>query len=179
MCFFVGFIKPRVQRSFTKQSAKGFTLLELAVVMVCIGILSVAVAPTVRGYIRTIGLRNAVYQLSGDLYTIKSQAIRTSANCNIAFDPLLQTYTLSDPSRTVNLNDFHGNVTFIPNPDGGADIFSPTIAFNTRGLSALVPPATTQVYIRNQDNRIFRIQVSAVGAISIHKWASASSKWVR
>lgn len=167
--------RPRLQ----KQAVKGFTLIELLVAMACIGILAATATPSVAQYIRNMSLREAVYQISGDLYTIKSQAIRTRDNCSIDFDILTQTYTLTDPSRTVDLKEYRGGVAFTGNPDATPAVFSPTVTFNTRGLSGLVPAATTQVYVTNQDNRIFRIQATAAGAISIRRWNSAGGTWVR
>ncbi len=174
-------IRSIVRRIPIKGPANGFTLLELMVVIGCLTILLTAVAPRVRQYIHSASLSNAVYQLSGDLYAVKSQAVRTRTTCSINFDDVAQTYTLAlpNPVRTVNLSDFHGNVVFTANPDGSTDVFSPTIAFNYRGLSGLAPAVPTQVYVRNQDNRIFRIQVSAAGAISMETWSAASSKWVQ
>ena len=162
-----------------KHAIKGFTIIELLVTIACIGILAAAATPSVAQYIRNMNLRDAVYQISGDLYTIKSQAIRTRANCNINFDTVTQTYTLSDPNRTVDLKEYRGGVTFTANPDASTDVFSPTIVFNTRGLSGLAPAATTQVYVTNQDNRIFRIQASAAGAISIRRWSGPGGTWER
>jgi hypothetical protein len=35
----------------------------------------------------------------------------------------------------------------------------------------------TQVYVTNQDNRIFRIQISPAGAISMQEWNTAAAAW--
>jgi prepilin-type N-terminal cleavage/methylation domain-containing protein len=177
MNFLLDLIKLSVQKILNRQTSKGFTIVELMVVVACIGILSAAAAPTLRDYFRSNSLKKAVYQLSGDLFRIKSQAIRSQANCNINFTLVPSSYTLSNPVRTVNLSDFIGNVVFTGNPDGSPDVFSTTIGFDTRGLSS--PMATTQVYVTNVSNRIYRIQVSAAGGISIRFWNTATNTWVR
>jgi type II secretory pathway pseudopilin PulG len=156
---------------------------ELMVVIACIGILAVAATPTLRQYLRMVNLRQAVYQISGDLYTVRSQAVKSGANCSIAFPPGIGTiYTLSSPNRIMDLKTYRGNVTFTANPDPGGlpgDVSSPTIIFNARGLSGLAPPVTTQVYVTNIDNRIFRVQVTATGAVSVRLWNPHSNSWTR
>jgi prepilin-type N-terminal cleavage/methylation domain-containing protein len=177
MNFILDLIKLSVQKIINRQTSKGFTVVEFMVAIAIAAILSAAAVPTLRDYARSASLKKAVYQLSGDLYRIKTQAIRSHANCNINFTLVPGSYTLSNPVRTVNLSDFKGNVVFTGNPDGSPDVFSPTIVFNTRGLP--VPAATTQVYVTNIENRIYRIQVSAAGGISIRFWNTATNTWVR
>ncbi len=177
MDFFLELSQRRIQKIPNRQTSRGFTLLELMVVMACVAILSAAAVPAIREYFLTVSLKKAVHQLSGDLYRIKSQAIRSNANCTINFNVGPSFYTLSDPVRTVNLSDFDGNVVFTGNPSALPEVFSPVITFNTRGL--LVPAVQTQVYVTNQQNRIFRVQVSAAGAISIRAWNAASNTWMR
>jgi prepilin-type N-terminal cleavage/methylation domain-containing protein len=178
-------LKPGVRRVLKTQPEKGFTLIELMVVIACVVILIAVTGPTFGNYLREAGLKQAVYQLSGDLYRTKSQAVRTQAVQTINLSPATNTYTCTTPAQTINLGDYRGNVVFTNNPDGGPDVFSPTIPFSARGFSGLVPAATTQVYLTDQaagplgggNGRIFRIQVSAAGAISIHEWRSG--KWIQ
>lgn len=157
-------------------------MIEVMVVVACITILAAAAVPSLRQYVRMVNLRQAVYQISGDLYTVKSQAVKGGANCSIAFDDLNNNYNLSSPARWMDLSTYRGNVTFTADPDPGAlpeNAFSPLVVFNTRGLSGLAPPVTTQVYVTNQDNYIFRVQVTATGAISVRRWNNHNNKWVR
>jgi len=158
--------------------SKGFTLLEVITVVVVAGIVLSIATPLVAEQLRSMSLKNAIYKISGDLHIIKSQAIRTQANCQITFDDVNHRYTLSDPNRTEDLGTFNGNVVFTANPDGGGDLFSPIIGLSARGISSLAPPATTQVYVTNQDNRIFRVQVSAAGAVSIREFNPATNDWI-
>jgi prepilin-type N-terminal cleavage/methylation domain-containing protein len=183
MKFFSELFRHRIRSVCSRQPANGFTLVELMVVVACIGIMALAATPTLRQYLRMVNLRQAVYQISGDLYTVRSQAVKTGANCSITFTPgTPPTYALSNPNRIMDLSTYRGNVTFTANPDPGGlpgDVFSPTITFNARGLSGLVPPVTTQVYVTNIDNRIFRVQVTATGAVSVRLWDNHSNKWGR
>lgn len=174
-------LSPGVRRVLKTQPEKGFTLIELMVVIACVALLTATTAPYMLQYLREAGLRQAVYQLSGDLYRKKSQAVRTQAVQTINFFPANNTYTCTNPAQTINLGDYWGNVVFTANPSG-PEVFSPTISFDARGFSGLVPAATTQVYLTHLvpgpmglvNGRIFRIQVSAVGAVSIHEWRSGT-----
>lgn len=151
----------------------GFTLIELMVVIAIISILSGVAAPFGADHLRKVSLQNAVYQISGDLHIAKSQAIRSQAACSINFDEVTEKYTLTAPSKTVDLSDYRGNVAFTGNPDASAETFSNTITFNSRGICT----STGQVYLTNQDNVIYRIQTSAAGGISIKRWSGSESSW--
>jgi prepilin-type N-terminal cleavage/methylation domain-containing protein len=159
-----------------KRPDKGFTIFELVVVLACIATLSAVATPTFLDYLNDTGLKQAVHQLSGDLYRAKSQAIRTQTVQTVNLDQPTSTYVCTNPNRNINLADYWGNPTFTDNPDGGSDVFSPAIAFDTRGLSGLVPAATTQVYLTG-NGRTFRVQVSAAGAVSIHEWRGGA--WIQ
>lgn len=185
MKFSLELLYPCVRRVLKKQSKTGFTLIELMVVIATVAVLAGVTAPNFINYLQEAGLKQAVYQISGDLHRTKSQAIRARSNQTITFSQVANTYLCSSPLHTINLADFWGSVIFTNNPDGGLDVFSPTIAFNTRGLSGLVPAVTTQVYLANQvagplgvgNGRIFRVQVSAAGAVSIHEWRGG--RWIQ
>lgn len=185
MKFLLELFCPYVRPILKKQPEKGFTVIELMVVIACVAILTAATGPSFLEYLRDAGLKKAVYQLSGDLYRTKSQAIKQKTVRSINLDQGNNTYTCTNPNRTVDLAAFWGTVTFTNNPDGGPDAFSATISFENRGLSGLVPAITTQAYLTNQvagplgggDGRLFRVQVSAAGAVSIHEWRDGN--WIQ
>lgn len=157
--------------------SRGFTIVEMAVAMLVIAVVLAIATPNVARYLRSTALKDAVYQVAGDLNVIKSQAIRTQAVCQINFDNANHQYTLSDPNRTVDLTTYRGTVRFAADPQA-VDPFSPIISIGARGISALAPPAMTQVYVTNQDNRIFRIQASAAGAVTIREFDAATNSWM-
>jgi Tfp pilus assembly protein FimT len=167
-------LNPLARLNPRKRPEKGFTVLELVVVVACITILAGAMGPSFLNYLEDAGLKKAVHQLSGDLYRAKSQAIRMRANQTVTLNQGANNYICTNPNRTINLADFWGNPTFAANPSGGPEVFSPTIAFDTRGLST--PQVTTQAFLAG-NNRTFRVQVSAAGAVSIHEWRGGS--WIQ
>jgi prepilin-type N-terminal cleavage/methylation domain-containing protein len=152
----------------------GFTLIEMCVVIAIFAVLMAFAWPLMAEHMRNSSLRNAVNQISSDLYLARSQAIRTAANCSINYNnPVADQYSLTAPARTVDLSTYRGNVTFTGNPDGSLNVFSPTITYTARGLCS--PPG--QVYLTNQDGLIYRVQTSLSGGISVQMWNSASSSW--
>jgi prepilin-type N-terminal cleavage/methylation domain-containing protein len=153
---------------------KGFTVVELVVVVACIAILAAATGPSFLNYLEDAGLKKAVHQLSGDLHRAKSQAIRMRTNQIVTLNLGTNDYQCPNPNRTINLADFWGNTTFVANPDGTPPLFSATIEFDSRGL--LDPMAATQVFLTG-GNRTFRVQVSAAGAVSIHEWRNGT--WIQ
>ena len=155
--------------------AKGFTLIELMVVTALITIMAFVAVPIVQGYMRNTSLRYALYQISGDLYSVKARAVRTQVSQNITFDLGNNRYTISDPARTVDLSEYGGGVALRNNPDSSPDLFSNQIQFTPRGLSDSITP--TQVYVTNQDNRIYRIQTSPAGAITMEAYIAATDDW--
>lgn len=158
-----------------RSSRSGFTLFEMCVVIAIFAILLTFSGPFVAEHMRNISLRNAVNQVSSDLYLTKSNAIRTGKWLDIAFNsPVADQYTLEDPARTIDLSTYRGNVTFTGNPgDGSGDVLTATIEFEPRGICS----QPGQVYLTNQDGLIYRVQASLSGGVSVQLWDSASNTW--
>jgi prepilin-type N-terminal cleavage/methylation domain-containing protein len=168
-----------LSRSFSRSdfrknpaNVRGFTVIELIVVLAIMAALLTVAVPLVWGHLRSSSLKNAAFKISSDLSLARSTAIRNRTNCSINFNtPAPDQYTTTLLNKTVDLDSYMGGVIFTANPDGGTDVFSPTVTFNVRGLSA-----SSQVYLTNQDNTfIYRVQVSAAGGVSLHRWDAGLS----
>lgn len=70
---------------------RGFTLSELVLVMVLMGVLAVAVYPAMRDT-AVFALRSASRQLVADIHFAKNLAMSSHAVCGIAFDPVHDVY---------------------------------------------------------------------------------------
>lgn len=149
----------------------GFTLFELLTVIFIIAVLAAFSAPAIARQGRNYILRSVAYQISGDLHFAKAQAIRSQSGLTVKFSQGNNTYSL--PNRTVNLNSFLGDVRFTSDP-GSTEPFSPSIVFSPRGFCT----AAGQVFLTNRDGRVYRIQTSMAGAVSIQWWDSVNSKWI-
>ncbi len=155
---------------------KGFTLIELCVVIAIIGSLSAIGIPSIISWMTQQSLQSAVYQISSDLFQARSLAIKNNANCQILYDPSLNLYTISLSNQTRNLSDYRGGVTFTPDP-AVTEVQSPSITYDARGLCSA---GGGQVFITNsQKTHTYRIQTSAAGGISTNVWVSGAGKWVR
>jgi prepilin-type N-terminal cleavage/methylation domain-containing protein len=69
-----------------RASNKGFTLTEMLVVMMMIGILSAIAAPSLLGLYNRTRLMGAVTESQGALREAQRQAIRKSRNCTVTLD---------------------------------------------------------------------------------------------
>lgn len=100
-----------------KKESKGFTLLEMTVVLVLICLLGVALVPSMKIVYRQ-EIRKAADILCADLMTIRKQAIATNVTYSLDVDPTEQyKYTISPGiiQSTVNKRTNNYNDSISPN----------------------------------------------------------------
>jgi prepilin-type N-terminal cleavage/methylation domain-containing protein len=175
MSFFVTFHQERIEKSPANHELKGFTLIEMMVVIAIVSIVAAVATPLILQHRRDVSLKNAAYQISGNLHKAKALAIHNNTSSSINFNsPAADQYQIPNANLTFDLSTALGGVGFTNNPgDGTSDTLASSIMFNARGLCT----TTGQIYVTNQDGDIYRIQTSGAGGISIQLWNAGTSKW--
>ena len=157
------------------RNKRGFTLVELMIVVCITGILAVIGGPAINSYLEVRGLSAAANRLRGDMQLAKLEAIKQNANCTLTFTPT--SYSNNLTGKAVNLTQFRGVVTLGTDPGAGTP-GSATITFRPDGWST----AVGAVYVYSQAvglNKPHRLRVTIAGGISQHVWNNATSTWLR
>jgi len=83
------------KRGGTKGAVRAFSLLELLLVLIIMGITSAIAAPRYAGFVARSRLSAAVTRIESDLENARQKAKHTGTSQSVAFDSATSSYTLS------------------------------------------------------------------------------------
>lgn len=173
-------------------SIKGFTLMEVIVIVAIIGIMSSIAVPAIRTWAPNYRLKSAAREVFSNLQKARSMAVKFNRNTAVVFDTANSRVVLCDnwdtsvsPSICIGEQhtvDFvsagygigygHGNATQdVPGgafPLGDVTFSANTAVFNSRGLLA---GTSGYVYLDHQTNTAtYAVGSLTSGVVRILKW---------
>jgi type IV fimbrial biogenesis protein FimT len=179
---------PKKRRISNDSDSRGFSLIELIVVIALIGIISLIAAPTLSTMLSNYRIKNAANELAAAIQLARTTAISRNANC------VLEIMTGSPQSIVVFVDDgangsgtaknwvketneetvYRINMQDYPTVSIDKAIFTNTggatkCGFNSRGLSIRTGSSygSGSVTLKNTAGKIFTVNVSEGGGISI------------
>ncbi len=153
--------------------SRGFTLLELVILMVNLGIIMAIAVPAFMNWAPRYSLLAAARELRGNIQMCKLRAIMNNNLCVIQFNsPNL--YTVAGESKLVPASGGggFGKPPFGPVPHGAKpDDTGVTFPGKTAVFSPVGRPwAGGSVYLRNDQGQAFAVTVNLIGQVRLRKW---------
>ena len=112
-----------------KKGDRGFTLIELAVVSVIIGIIAAIAAPNLLGLLNRYRVNRATETLVGAIKEAQKQAMRQGKLCRVNINPANNTITGTPANCLLNNRKIEDSITIRTNIRGTI----PNISFSFRG----------------------------------------------
>ena len=173
---------------------KGFTLIEVIVVIAIIGIVSAIAIPNYIGWLSDTRLKSAVGDLKSDMNIAKIRAIRENASVAVAFNIAANKYEIfvdnGAGGGTANDGVRNGGEALIKSATMPAGVTTRVVnfngarcRFNGSGLplsSDLVPPSdpvVPDVFMENTKHMFRGISLSRVGTIRIMTRENSGATW--
>jgi prepilin-type N-terminal cleavage/methylation domain-containing protein len=146
---------------------RGFTLTELMIVVVLMGLMAAMAGPRMARWVQTIGQRGAFNQLISDLSLARIQAVRqgTTVSLNVidanSYDVTVDAFG-ANPARVLKRVDL--DQTY---PGTTLDPASGRIAFDSRGTLRASPVSTITQVTLARGSVTKRLTVTGVGKIDV------------
>ncbi len=140
---------------------KGFTLVELVVVLAIIGITSAIAAPSVAGWIQNYRAKTAARQLMSDLLFARMSAVSQKLSCTVTVTPATNAYTLPINGNLTTRQLSQGVVITTAAPAAW------TVTFDTLG-NATFNPTNVATATFSQGVLKYNVVVTATGGVQIN-----------
>jgi prepilin-type N-terminal cleavage/methylation domain-containing protein len=158
----------RLTPSRSKTGPKGFSLIEMLVVISVLAIVAAAAIPNLIAWRSGMQFRAAVSELRNDLESAKTRAVKENAKVTVAFNPTAGQYdmTYQDPgSNTILLKSQTlpaGVRIASENPAYTLDSSGNKTSFSSRGTAD-----TGTIVLANQQGKTKSISISFIGKIEV------------
>ena len=139
---------------------RAFTIIELVIVMMIIGVLAAFATPHLGRWLATIGVDTAAREIATELQLGKMRAISQNARYRISFNAASNTYQMQKEVAGAWQDVGH------PKPlPTGVDLVSATAnpVFQTLGTA----PGGTTITLRNAQGRTRKVTVSFAGRVQV------------
>jgi prepilin-type N-terminal cleavage/methylation domain-containing protein len=160
---------------------KGFSLVELVVVLAVIGITSAIAAPSVTAWIQNYRAKTAARQLMTDLQFARMTAVSQKVDCTVTISTVTNQYTIQQNGNNVimprqfgvqyinnNINN-QANPYYAPGVALGTNPVANTwtITFDPLGIPRFTPNNVFDAMIRQGAAAPWTVRVSPTGLIQI------------
>ena len=113
------------------QSDRGFTLIELMVAIIIVGIIAAIASPNFLGLLSRIKVNNALEELLGAIKEAQRLAMRSGNNCRINIDPNTNILNSTTNECSLNTRKIDEDITIRTNLSGSP----PNIPFSQKGTT--------------------------------------------
>jgi len=163
------------------QNKKGFTLIELMIVIAIMGIISAISAPNIVKGLPKYRLKRAARDITSNIRGARSTAIKKSSAVTIQFDLDKHRYSINgkwypnaDITTNNALSEYYGSgLSFgVGNSedsnDGPCSFTDNRFSFNNRGIKR-GDARDDHIYITNNEGAAYRTRINAAGTILLQK----------
>ncbi|MBI4714437.1 MAG: GspH/FimT family pseudopilin [Nitrospirae bacterium] len=161
-------------------SPKGFTLIELVIVLALVGVLTALAVPNLSGLETRLRLQAACRELAGDLRTARQMALFKQADLTVEFDSPNRRYRLPWGEKTLPLRIRFGyppevqgppsNPKPLDEPDG-ISFPGNRAAFNADGRNS-----TGTLYLTNDQGETRALTLVTTGRVRLWRWQGGNWK---
>lgn len=159
---------------------KGFTFLEIIVVLALIGILSALAVPDLSAFTGRLRLETTARNLSTDLREMKMRSILDRRDYTIYFYPADRRYELSGRNSPLPQGVRFGFGPGVLGPPGNPaqtpDVDGITFPSNRATFYAQGGNSMGTIYITNEDHMTMAVSMSITGRVKIWRWTG--EQWI-